>query len=293
MIALNCKNVSKSFGKVSALKNVSLELEENRIYGLLGRNGAGKTTLLRTIGNELFADTGSITVYDSTVPEGKNTLGSICFVKDSTPYLKELKLRDILKIASESYKNWDIDFAKQLTAMFNMDTNKKYFNMSNGMKTTVGIIVGLASRAPLTIYDEPYLGLDAAARQKFYDILSSDFYENPRTVLFSTHLIDEMSRLFEKIIILDRGSVIFNEETEDLRGKAFYVSGKKELVDEFSKGKNILHEETIGSLKSTAVLFDSPLITDNIQNSQLEFTAVPLQKLFIYLTENEGSELYE
>lgn len=217
MIALSCSNVFKSFDDITALNGINIELEQNKIYGLLGRNGAGKTTLLRTIGNELIQDSGSVKIYGEEVFDNRKALSNLCFVKEKVIYLKEYTLSSILKNAELFYKNWDNEFAERLVIEFKMDLNKPFRKMSNGMQSVVGIIIGLASRAPITAYDEPYLGLDAAARQKFYDVLINDYSENPRTIIFSTHLIDEMSKLFEKVIVINEGKVVLDEDSEIIR----------------------------------------------------------------------------
>ena len=94
------------------------------------------------------------------------------------------------------------------------------------MLSAVGIVIGLASRAPLTIFDEPYLGLDAVSRGIFYDRLMEDYSEHPRTVILSTHLIDEVSNLLEHVLVIDNGKLIIDQDAEELRGRAFTVTGQ-------------------------------------------------------------------
>lgn len=294
MIALSCRNLTKSFEDVRALNDVSIEIEENKIYGLLGRNGAGKTTLLRMIGNELIQDSGSIKIYDEEVFDNRKALDKLCFVKEKAAYLKDYTLNNIFENAKVFYKNWDVEFAAALAGEFKIDLNKPFRKMSKGMQSITNIIVGLASRAPITAYDEPYLGLDAAARQKFYDILINDYYENPRTIIFSTHLIDEMSKLFEKIIIINEGRVILDEEVEEIRNRAFYVSGKNTVVEEYLKNKKVVFSEEIGSLKKAAVVHRDILKDKSrIEGLGMELAPVPLQKLFIYITESSGGGINE
>lgn len=294
MIALSCSNIVKSFDNTRALDGISIELEENRIYGLLGRNGAGKTTLLRTIGNELIQDSGSVKVFGEELFDNRKALENICLVKERVNYFKDYRLKDLFSDARIFYKNWDMEFAERLTDAFKIDINKPIIKMSKGMKSIAGIITGLASRAPVTAYDEPYLGLDAAARQRFYDILVNDFYENPRTIIFSTHLIDEMSKLFEKIIIIDEGRVIFTEDVEELREKAFYVSGKKETVDDYISGRNIIYSESMGGLKLAGVIQKGIADDKNkLAERGMDLSPIPLQKLFIHITEGNGRDLNE
>jgi ABC-2 type transport system ATP-binding protein len=292
VIAISCKETVKKFENTKALNGINFEIEENKIYGLLGRNGAGKTTLLRTISNELILDSGEIRVFGEEVFNNKEALDKICLTKEKLIYRGEFRVKEILKNSSDFFKNWDDYFAYRLVREFKLDESKRYKNMSKGMQSIVGIIVGLASRAPVTMYDEPYLGLDAAARQKFYDILINDYYENPRTIIFSTHLIDEMSKLFEEIIIINMGRVILKENAESLRSRAYYVSGSKSSVDKYIGNKRVLYTNMLGNIKSAAILFEDERDSQFVDEG-IEFSPIPLQKLFIYLTEGDGGENHE
>jgi ABC-2 type transport system ATP-binding protein len=137
--------------------------------------------------------------------------------------MSNFKVKKIFELASDFFQNWDEEFKNELVAKFKLDINKKYITLSKGTAAIEGIIIGLASRSELTIYDEAYLGLDAAARKLFYDILLEDYIENPRTIIFSTHLIDEVSNLFEEIIKLHNGKILLKEETDIIKNK-FNVS---------------------------------------------------------------------
>ena len=111
--------------------------------------------------------------------------------------------------------------------------NRPIKKLSRGMHSAVGIVIGLAARAEITLFDEPYLGLDAVARQIFYDRLLADYAEHPRTMLLSTHLIDEVANLLEHVIVIDHGRIVVDAPADDLRGRAVTVSGRAAAVDEF------------------------------------------------------------
>src|ERR1700709_2720420 len=129
---------------------------------------------------------------------------------------------------------------------FRLPTNRRIKKLSRGQLSAVGVIVGLASRAPLTFFDEPYLGLDAVARQLFYDRLLADYAEHPRTVVLSTHLIDEVSDLIEHVVLMDQGKVLIDEDADVLRGRAVTVTGPVEAVERFATGHTELHRERLG-----------------------------------------------
>ncbi|WP_404660350.1 ATP-binding cassette domain-containing protein [Haloimpatiens myeolchijeotgali] len=194
-------------------------------------------------------------------------------------------MKEIFKTAACFFENWDDEFKNELVHKFELDVSKKYKALSKGMESMVGIIIGLVSRAPLTIFDETYLGLDAAARQLFYDILLQDYLKNPRTIIFSTHLIDEVSTIFENIIILNKGKVLLDDSMENVMSKAFLISGNKEKITELANNKNVLNTQPLGYLEK-AYVFDE-IKEEEIRELKfkgMDVKPMSLQELFIRIT---------
>lgn len=156
------------------------------------------------------------------------------------------------------------------------------------MLSAVGIVIGLASRAPLTIFDEPYLGLDAVARSLFYDRLIEDYSEHPRTVFLSTHLIDEVSQLLEHVIVIDNGKIIINEDADTLRGRAVTLMGGATKVEEFITGKEVIARETFGGLVSATLMGMTPMDQSSAAELGLEITPISLQQLIVHLSKNKS-----
>jgi ABC-2 type transport system ATP-binding protein len=153
------------------------------------------------------------------------------------------------------------------------------------MLSALGVIIGLASRAPLTLFDEPYLGLDAVARQLFYDRLLADYAEHPRTVMLSTHLIDEVSELIEHVLLIDRGQLLVDEDADTLRGQVITVSGPVEAVDEFTANRDELHRERVGPLVRATVRGSSGVDERREAKAKgLDVEPVSLQQLIVRLT---------
>src|SRR5699024_9516662 len=119
--------------------------------------------------------------------------------------------------------------------------------------SAVGVIIGMASRADITFFDEPYLGLDAVARQIFYDRLVEDFAQHPRTIVLSSHLIDEVANLLEHVLVIDQGRIIIDAEAEELQGAAVTVTGGAQKVEEFIAGYPVIHRDALGSLSSISI----------------------------------------
>lgn len=287
--AVEVRQLSKSYSGVVALGGVSLCLEAGKIYGLLGRNGAGKTTLMRIITAQLFATSGEVTVLGEKPYENSRVLRQICFIKDSLKYPKYFSMMDVLEVAPSFFSRWDREYAIALTNEFRLPLNRRIQALSRGMLSAAGIVVGLASRAPLTIFDEPYLGLDAVARGTFYDQLLKDYAEHPRTVILSTHLIDEVSRLLEHVFVLDQGRLILDQDAEALRGRASTVIGPVEKVDVYTADKQLLHREPFGAMVSATVL-GAGNAGDRRQAEMLglQFALVSLQQLIVHLTRDES-----
>ena len=285
-VAIECKNLSKSFGKLEAIKNINLSLEEGKIYGLLGRNGAGKTTLLNLICSQVVRDSGGINVLGEEVFENAKVLENICLVKEKDFKIEDYKVERIFEIAKIFYKSWDEEYKNHLIKAFRLDVKKKYKNLSRGMKSIVGIIIGLAAKAKITIFDEPSLGLDAAVREKFYNLLLQDYEKHERTFILSTHLIDEVSSLFEEVIILNNGELLLQEGMAELLEKAHFLSGKEESILPLVQSKKVIHKEFFGATAIVGVLGEFNREELNIiKDNNIEISAMPLQKLFIYLTE--------
>lgn len=283
-------NLTKTFGSMTAVDDVSFTVEENRIYGLLGRNGAGKTTLMQLLTGQDFASGGRIEVFGESPVEAARVLQNICFIKESQKYPDDFMVKHVLKSAPWFFRNWDSEYADRLVQDFRLPTKRRIKKLSRGQLSAVGVIVGLASRAPLTFFDEPYLGLDAVARQIFYDRLLEDYSEHPRTVILSTHLIDEVSNLLEHVLVIDNGRIIIDEDAEDVRGSAITVVGARSAVDSFVGRREVLHREGIGGLASVTVGALSAQERQEAGAAGLELSPVSLQQLIVRKTNTSNTE---
>lgn len=287
---IDVRHLTKQFGNVRAVDDVSFTVEENRIYGLLGRNGAGKTTLMNLLTGQDFATTGDIRVFGATPVENASVLQHVCFIKESQKYPDDFLVKHVLRSAPWFFENWDADYAEQLIDDFRVPVKRRIKKLSRGQLSAVGVIVGLASRAPLTFFDEPYLGLDAVARQIFYDRLLEDYAERPRTVILSTHLIDEVSNLLEHVIVIDQGRIVLDQDAETLRESATVVVGTRASVDSFVADREVLHREGVGGLASVTVGPLSPADRKVAHDAGLELSPVSLQQLVIRKTNTSTQE---
>lgn len=286
---LEIKNLYKSYGKNQVLSDINLKLESNKIYGLLGRNGVGKTTLLNIISNQILSNSGEVLLNVENVYHNPKASENISIVKESGFGIDDIKVKKIFKSAKILYKNWDEEYKEFLIKEFNLSTKGNYNKLSRGNKTIVGLITGLASRSPLTMFDEPSLGLDAAHRYKFYKLLLEDVEKYPRTVIISTHLIDEVTNLFEEIIILKDKNIYLKEEVSNLMEMSYFLNGKLDRMESIIKDKNVIHREEFGN--NTIIGIYDNLSKDekgSLKENGIDISGIPLQRLFVLLTEMES-----
>ncbi|MCW2909548.1 MAG: hypothetical protein JWL68_4337 [Actinomycetia bacterium] len=274
--------LSRRYRDQIALDDVSLTIEPGTVTGLLGRNGAGKTTLMRIVTGLEFPTAGDLRVFGEVPAENDAVLRRMVFVREEQVY-PDFQVRHAIRVASWFYPNWSEDLAGQLMADFAIPPRRRIKRLSRGMRSAVGIVIGLAARAELTLFDEPYAGLDAVARQLFYDRLLAEFAEHPRTIVLSTHLIDEVADLLEHVVMLDHGRVVLDAPADDVRGTGMTVSGPATAVEEFVAGRTVWHRQRLGSRASVTVA-DSLDFAEQAKARAMNLSLEPLslQQLLVH-----------
>jgi ABC-2 type transport system ATP-binding protein len=277
--------VSKAYGKTVALKNVTATFTDGKICGFLGRNGAGKTTLLNIITNRLFADQGQVLIDGEPAVENDRVQAKIFYMTEKTLYPKDLRVRDVFQLTRGFYPKFDLSYAGTLSERFKLEVGKKIGGLSTGYLSILKLVLTLASNAPVIIFDEPVLGLDANHRDLFYRELLAHYNGTPSTVILSTHLIEEAAALLEEVIIIKEGQILCTQPVEELLQLAYTVSGSQENVDCYITGKNVIREEALGRFKA-ATIYQKRSNGDHesLAHLGLDLTPARLQELFINLT---------
>ena len=278
---IELKQVTKQYGKTTVLKNITLSIDEPGIYCLLGRNGAGKTTLLKSIAGYQNITNGMIQVDGKTITTSTLNTG-VSYIENFAKHFN-LPVRKLLRIASEVNSNYDFDFALEMMERFELDGKKKYHHLSLGMKTMVSTIICLASNKEVILLDEPVLGFDAITRVEFYDMLTESFQKHPRIIIVSTHIIEEITKTIQKLIIMDKGSICFFDTLQSVETKAFCISGMQKDVEAATRNLNIIGQDTVGGL-ITRYIFDAP----PEQTASLEIHPLSLQDFFIQMVGHKG-----
>lgn len=287
---LSAQHITKNYGKKQVLHDVSIDIEPGIIYGLIGRNGAGKTTLLSILTAQNTWDTGTVTYGDAPVWENAAALADICFSRELSPMMmfgeNTYKVRDYLKAAATYYPYWDEAYAQRLVQRFGLETKKRISKLSKGMLSMVTIILALASRAPITILDEPVAGLDVVAREDFYKLLLEDYTETGRTFVISTHIIEEATNVFEKVIVMKDGAIAEVAETEEFVGSFSFMTGKDEDVAAVCArlgSSKVLHTEHFGRQTGAALRVPPRQAQAAAEGRNVDISPVNLQKAFVYL----------
>jgi ABC-2 type transport system ATP-binding protein len=256
--AISVAGLTRRYRGALALDTVSFDIEPGSVTGLLGRNGAGKTTLLRIVAGLEFPSAGGVRVLGACPVENEEVLRRMVFVREDQRYpdyggWPAFQVRHALRAASWFYPNWDAGLAAGLVADFGLPPGRRVAKLSRGMRSALGIVIGLAARAEVTLFDEPYAGLDPVARKLFYDRMLADYAGHPRTVLLSTHLVDEAAGLMERVLVIDQGKIVLDAAADEVRGSATSVSGPAIAVAEFTAGRTVWDRRRAGSQESAVV----------------------------------------
>ncbi len=293
---LRAEALVKRYGKKEVLHGLDVAFEPGHIYGLIGRNGAGKTTLLGCLTGQLRTTGGMVSYGGAPVWENARALGEICFSRELSPMLmfgqNTYKVKEYLRAARYYYPHWDEEYARRLMEEFGLEEKKRICRLSKGMLSMVTIVLALASRAPVTILDEPVAGLDIVARERFYQLLLEDYAETGRTFIVSTHILDEASNVFEQVIVMNDGRIIENAPTEELVGQFHHISGRADEVDAAVAGCTVLFCEQLGRSKAVCVRCDDEALA-RISAHDVDVAPMNLQQVFGALTGHKEEDSHE
>ncbi len=213
---LECKGVSKSYGKKEALKNINLQLERGRIIGLLGPNGSGKTTLIKMINGLLTQNDGEIIVNGE--PVGMESKKVIAYLPDKSYLADWMKVSDILNMFEDFYSDFDKCKAMDMLKRLDINENDRLKTLSKGNKEKVQLILVMSRQAQLYLLDEPIGGVDPAARDYILNTIITSYNPNA-SVVISTHLISDIERVLDEAIFINKGEIVLHETVDNIREK--------------------------------------------------------------------------
>ena len=284
-MSIEIRNISKAYGSVQALDSVSLTLEPGHIYGLLGNNGAGKSTLMGIITNRLYPDGGQVLLDGMAVADRDSALGQLFLASEQNLFPEDMRVRKAFRAAALFYPDFSMERALDLSAQFGLNPKTKITALSTGYATIFRLVLALSANTPWLLLDEPVLGLDAQHRDLFYRLLLEHYGQTGCTILLSTHLIAEAARLIDYAFILRRGKLLRAGDTDTLTSGVYAVSGPAGVVDDWTAGRSVLTENSLGGLKTACIEGEQP--QDDLLPVGLELSAVNLQEYYISLMEQE------
>ncbi|WP_338452978.1 ABC transporter ATP-binding protein [Niallia oryzisoli] len=286
MKIIECTDLTKTYFRKKVLNQLTFSIEDNKITGLIGRNGVGKTTLLKIIAGYIKQTSGELTVFSKKPFNSLLVSANSIFIDDQMSFPSPMQLHEILDAAGSFYPNWDRTLAKRLFDYFSFDPKHYHNKLSKGKTSTFNAIIGLASRAPLTIFDEPTTGMDAAVRKDFYRALLKDYLAQPRTIIISSHHLEEIEDLLEDVLLLKDGKNHLHVPMEELKEWAVGLKGAKETVIHLTKDKEVYYQNQIGTHSMYAVVKNdfSEQELQQAKANNIEITTVRPSDLCVYLT---------
>ncbi|WP_153731041.1 ATP-binding cassette domain-containing protein [Sporosarcina obsidiansis] len=281
MQTISLRDVTKKYRSLTILDQVNLEIRENAITGVVGRNGAGKTTLMKMIAGFIKESGGELRVFGERPFNSLSVSANTIFIDDMMGFPDAMTLGDILVECERFYAKWDGELAKRLLEYFSLPLVLKHRILSKGKRSIFNAVVGIAARCPLTMFDEPITGMDSAARRDFYRALLKDYIAHPRTILLSSHHVEEMEDLLEDVLLIDGKGIGFHGPITELQEKFLALQGKRETLEIYANRYAVIHRSTTG-----------PLAEWIVDNEHTEAELVALKQAGIRIAAVSASDAY-
>ena len=267
------RNLSKYFGKFKALDEVSLKLGQGKIIGLLGKNGAGKSTLMRSMlgfmkhSGEVILDGQEIKHRDQHIFE------KVAFIPDVSGLDDRLTVAQTLQYIKGVNPRWNDETATKLFAISNLPLKKKVGKLSKGMKTKLYLLITLSLDVNYLLLDEPTLGLDIPFRKEFFNTILGEFFDESKTILISTHQVEEVEDLLQEIIFIDNGKILLHEEVDSLKERMRVVTLPIDRAEEINRYHPKAVSKTLG--------FISAVLESNIEIEGASYARARLADIFL------------
>ena len=286
MAYIETRGLRKTFGSTVALDGIDLKVEEGKILGLIGPNGAGKTTALNAILG-LIPYEGQLSVLGRNPwTERDQLMRDVCFIADVAVLPRWIRVSQALDYMAGVHPRFDRAKAEGLLSKTNIQRKSKVRELSKGMVTQLHLALIMAIDAKLLVLDEPTIGLDILYRKQFYDSLLNDYFDRSRTIIVTTHQVEEVQHVLTDLIFIDRGCIVLNCSMDEFESRYIEVSVKPEQVSAARVLKPIYERQVIGR---------SVLLFDGIDRQQLaafgEVRTPSIADLFVAVIGNQASRV--
>jgi len=248
---ISISELSRSFGTTKALASVSLSMPAGAVYGLVGANGAGKTTLIKHILGLLRAESGSVRVFGlDPVADPVGVLSRIGYLSEENDVPGWMRVEELIRYTRAFYPSWNDAYAEELRQTFALDPSAKIKSLSKGQKARVGLLIALAHRPALLVLDEPSSGLDPIVRRDILGAVIRTIADEGRTVLFSSHLLDEVEEVADHVTMINKGSIVLSAPLDEIK-QSHRVDGRVPSLDEIFVARVGRTEDPSRSLPSS------------------------------------------
>jgi len=273
MELIEVRNLTKRYGSLKALDKVDINIPEGRIIGLLGKNGAGKSTLMRCILGFLKFD-GEIDIMGERVNHHKESIHNlIAFIPDVSSLDDRLTVQQTIDYVAALNESWNAVTAGRLLSRSDLPLNQKVGNLSKGMKTKLYLLITLSIDAKILLLDEPTLGLDIVFRKEFFNTIIGEYFDETKTIIISTHQVEEVEQILQDIIFIDEGKIILHEDIAELKNQYSLISVPTDRKEELEKLNPILITHTLGKVNA--------IVGSDVKIEEAEYSRPSLSDLFV------------
>ncbi len=284
MSVLVCENICKNQGKKEIVKNFSYNFLDNQIYAIIGKSNSAEDELLNVICGKTKASSGQVYLDGELLYNNREMNERLCYISQNTIFPKNIRVIEIFKIMQSYFPKWDNAYAYNLIQYFNIDVNSHFVSFNENTRALFVAIIGLASMANITVFNQPLDKIDSKDRYDYYNFLYTHHERYPRTFIITTDLIDEIDYLVNKVLFIDRGRLFAQFTIDEIKENFRYLSGKTEVLRSLISGVKILGIEDRG--KNLSVCIRQKLSKDDVRKYQkylIKISEVPIRNVYIYL----------
>lgn len=284
MSVLVCENVSKTSKKEVIVHNFSYNFLDNQIYAIIGNDTKKQNELLNLICGKDKVSSGCVYLDGEELYKNFTISERLCYISSETTFPGFLKINDIFSMMKNIFPKWDNSFAFEMITHFNININDKYNHLNKNRKSLLNGILGLASRANITIFEHPIDDVETKDRYDFFNFLYKNHVRYPRTYIISTSYIDEIDYLVNKVLFLDRGRLFAQFTVDEIKDNFRYLSGKTEVLKSLISGVKIVGIEERGNILTICIR--QKLSKDDIRKYQkylIKISEVPISSVYVYL----------
>ena len=292
---IQIKNIFKKYRNKNVVEDVSFDIEKGKITSFIGPNGAGKSTLLRIINDVFSKDSGSIEIDGKILTGDADLKQKLVFVPDDLFFFNGYTLMDMALFYKDMYKNFDIEYVKELAGILKLNVNEKINNFSKGMKRQCALICAIATNADYMFFDETFDGVDPVVRNLLKKIIIKQMEKKETTIIMTSHNLRELEDICDNLGLLYKGGILFESDIDTLKTNMFKVqiSLRDDFDKETFKDFEVMNFKKTGSVGSIIIKGEQEKVKEELEKLNpiiLDFLPLTLEEMFIYEMEVLGYE---